>query len=37
MENLLEIKNLSIEYVTDDGINKAVNNLKNIRYIAPCC
>jgi peptide/nickel transport system ATP-binding protein len=27
MENLLEIKNLSIEYVTDDGINKAVNNL----------
>jgi peptide/nickel transport system ATP-binding protein len=27
MENLLEIKNLSIEYVTDDRINKAVNDL----------
>ncbi len=27
MGNLLEIKNLSIEYATDDGINKAVNNL----------
>ncbi len=27
MENLLEIKNLTIEYVTDDGVNKAVNNL----------
>lgn len=27
MGDLLEIKNLSIEYATDDGINKAVNNL----------
>ena len=27
MENLLEIKNLTIEYVTDDSVNKAVNNL----------
>jgi len=27
MGNLLEIKNLSIEYATEDGVNKAVNNL----------
>lgn len=27
MGNLLEIKNLSIEYITDDGVNKAVNDL----------